>query len=863
MAIADYGGRLPAIPSASTGGDAFASLFDGPDRSRGDHIGHNGRLTPTATAAEVRSAIAAWGASAAEVGLLLWCGHCERDALGQAFVHASDAPIAVGTLADWVSAQRFRTLLVIVDGYFAGAAVDGLDPLLDRAAAGSYQACVLVASSNDLDPADAGRFTTTLAGVLASGPNRGWWSWRDRFLVVTDVTDRLDEELDRIDSALVGVRPKLMWRGRLGRIFPNPLYGRLRALAALDEAHFLPKARGIDTDETGWHFTGRVHVLRRIVTWLSAPGNGMFVVTGPPGSGKSAVLGRVVTMSAPHYRRLAKQAGEMARAAAGTVPPEGVIAAAFHARDKRLDQLLDFLGQALGLGAVNRIAEFIDALRARAEPAVFVVDALDEAVAGHAERMVAEVLAPLARVLGVKVLVGTRPDVVRWREVEAPVVVFDLASEPGTQADIAAYATDRLLRLEGSAYAGDPDRARRVGEGVAAGALADPEGRRVGSFLVARELTRALAYQLPATLELAGIAEQVATSDPRAGADVRYRQSLEIKKGLGDIAGMAIEYHNLGVVAQARGDYDEAEDRFREALDIQQRLGDLAGTATNHNNLGVLAQARGDYDEAEDRFRQSLEIKKGLGDIAGMAIEYHNLGVLAQARGDYDEAEDRFRQSLEIKKGLGDIAGMAIEYHNLGVLAQARGDYDEAEDRFRQSLEIKNVLGDAEEARQLHEQTYETRRRVLGPEHPDTLTSANSLAVTRSVLGDAEGARQLYEQTYEARRRVLGPEHPDTLTSADSLAVTRYVLGDAEGARQLYEQTYETRRRVLGPEHPDTLTSADSLAVTRYVLGDAEGARQLHEQTYETRRRVLGPEHPDTLTSASNLAETRRVLGEA
>ena len=54
-----------------------------------------------------------------------------------------------------------------------------------------------------------------------------------------------------------------------------------------------------------------------------------------------------------------------------------------------------------------------------------------------------------------------------------------------------------MLRLADSAYAGQPELARIVGEGVASRALSDPltDGRRVGSFLVARVLTKTLASQ--------------------------------------------------------------------------------------------------------------------------------------------------------------------------------------------------------------------------------------------------------------------------------------------------------------------------------------------------------------------------------
>lgn len=503
VAIADYddgGSRMVPVLDA---GRAFSALFGDTDGGT-EHIAHNCHVGPRADEAAIRGEIRAWGATGAAVGLLLWTGHCERDRVRGAQVRTSDARVAAATLADWLVEQRFRRWVVVVDGCFAGSVLDELYPMLDKAASGPDQSCVLMGSADDISPADAGRFTAALARVLAEGPERKWWATTDRFLVVDQLIERLDGEL-AADPALVGARPKLGGRRWSGRVFPNPLYRPRSAAVALDEAHFLPKARGIETGEVGWYFTGRTNALRRIVDWLGATGNGLFVVTGPAGTGKSAVVGRVVTLSVPEHRRLAVEAGVLARAPEGTVPPEGVVTAAFHAREKRIDELLGFLGQALNIGEIDRAEQLIDAVGALDHQSVFVVDALDEAAAGHAGPMLHEVLAPLARIEGVKVLVGSRPGVARWKaDVDAPVAgVADLSLEPRTQADIADYATERLLGLNGSTYAGAFALARIVAENVAERGLSDPapDGRRVGSFLVARIVTRTLAGQAPVTLE--------------------------------------------------------------------------------------------------------------------------------------------------------------------------------------------------------------------------------------------------------------------------------------------------------------------------------------------------------------------------
>ena len=62
------------------------------------------------------------------------------------------------------------------------------------------------------------------------------------------------------------------------------------------------------------------------------------------------------------------------------------------------------------------------------------------------------------------------------------------------------------------------------------------------------------------------------------------------------------------------------------------------------------------------------------------------------------------------------------------------------------------------------------RERVLGPEHPSTLTARHNLAYWTGEAGDAAGARDQYAALLPIRERVLGPEHPSTLTTRHNLA---------------------------------------------------------------------------------------------
>ncbi|KDN23233.1 FxSxx-COOH system tetratricopeptide repeat protein [Amycolatopsis rifamycinica] len=162
--------------------------------------------------------------------------------------------------------------------------------------------------------------------------------------------------------------------------------------------------------------------------------------------------------------------------------------------------------------------------------------------------------------------------------------------------------------------------------------------------------------------------------------------------------------------------------------------------------------------------------------------------------------------------------------------------------------------GDLTRALPLFEQTLAGRERVLGAEHPDTLTSRNNLAGAYMSAGRLDEAIALHEQNLADYERVSEAEHPDTLTSRNNLAAAYKSAGRLDEAIALHQRTLAVSERVLGAEHPDTLTSRNNLADTYWSAGRLDEAIALHEQNLADYKRVLGTEHPDTLISRNNLA---------
>jgi tetratricopeptide (TPR) repeat protein len=106
------------------------------------------------------------------------------------------------------------------------------------------------------------------------------------------------------------------------------------------------------------------------------------------------------------------------------------------------------------------------------------------------------------------------------------------------------------------------------------------------------------------------------------------------------------------------------------------------------------------------------------------------------------------------------------------------------------------------EAKELHVQVMETRKRVEGEEHPDTLMSMSYLADVYQNQGRRKEAEELEVQVMETRKRVLGQEHPDTLLSMRNLAFIFKSQGRRDEAITLLEKVVALLPQRLGENHP-------------------------------------------------------------
>lgn len=354
---------------------------------------------------------------------------------------------------------------------------------------------VVIASTQPYQLAIPGAFTKGLVHAVESVATTGAMP---ASVEIGSVVSMMRAQEERAQSQQV-VWDAVRVTGVLPAFLPNPRVGatvdeidlllseqaRQRGLRA-DEfsRELLPKAKA-SFDDGQWHFEGRHEALRAVTGWLAdtAAETAGMVVTGAPGSGKSALLGLVCALADGERRHTVPV--HPLSLPEDVLPREGAVHAVIYARSATAADVLAGIAAAVGITA-NTVGALVEHLRRRREPTVVAVDALDEAV--DPERLVVSVLRPLLDDSGVtrfRLLLGTRRDLLPLLPPRTALVDLDSAAyrdRPAVRAHVGAG-----LRAGGSSnpfHTTSTAYVEAVAEAVAAAA-----GH---SFLVARLITRSL-----------------------------------------------------------------------------------------------------------------------------------------------------------------------------------------------------------------------------------------------------------------------------------------------------------------------------------------------------------------------------------
>jgi eukaryotic-like serine/threonine-protein kinase len=299
-----------------------------------------------------------------------------------------------------------------------------------------------------------------------------------------------------------------------------------------------------------------------------------------------------------------------------------------------------------------------------------------------------------------------------------------------------------------------------------------------------------------------------------------------------------------GNTVTAREILDKASREIHPGLvkdpELQAQMMDVMGLV--YRNLGLSSVAR-------PLLEQSVAIRlRVLGhENPATLLSQHHLSAVLDDQGRFAEAEKLEREVLALRRRV-----LGPEHPD--TLRSMNNLASTVERESRGLPDGKGKEAREKESEGLQREVLAIRRRVLGPEHADTIASMVNLGSTLDTENRFSEAEKLQVETVEIQKRVYGPDNPATLGSMNNLAFTLEHLGRYSEAEKIYREVLETQHRVLGPEHPDTLLSMDNLNNTVAEEGRYSEAEALCRETLEIRRRVLGRDHPDTATSTYELA---------
>jgi tetratricopeptide (TPR) repeat protein len=152
-----------------------------------------------------------------------------------------------------------------------------------------------------------------------------------------------------------------------------------------------------------------------------------------------------------------------------------------------------------------------------------------------------------------------------------------------------------------------------------------------------------------------------------------------------------------------------------------------------------------------------------------------------------------------------------------------------------------------DEAINLCEEAVEAYRR-LGDE-VQAMGAQLNLAGALDTAGRTEDAILLYERALTDCVRLLGEDHPDTLTTINNLAAAYKSAGAIDKSVSMLERVSVASIEVLGADHPNTLGAMYNLADGYFKVGRFREALVLLAENVEKCKEVFS--EPNLITAAS------------
>lgn len=222
----------------------------------------------------------------------------------------------------------------------------------------------------------------------------------------------------------------------------------------------------------------------------------------------------------------------------------------------------------------------------------------------------------------------------------------------------------------------------------------------------------------------------------------------------------ATALNKIGSIYSDIGDYENAKIYLKKAVSIFNDLQkssneDLAVIASNYNDLGLVYYFNYEIDLALENYRKALDIStKAFGSHhQDISVYYHNIASLYLYISEIDSAEINAKKS-----------------HN--VIKNVFG--DSPNDRLKSSLRLLSAIeyqkGNYLESEQLDRRALDIAVEVFGREHSQTALEIMSLGITLITNGNFMEGEALVLEAIAILEKTRGVDHPHLIAAYSSTA---------------------------------------------------------------------------------------------
>ena len=223
--------------------------------------------------------------------------------------------------------------------------------------------------------------------------------------------------------------------------------------------------------------------------------------------------------------------------------------------------------------------------------------------------------------------------------------------------------------------------------------------------------------------------------------------ALAVAEALGDEAAVGHAVNVQGLLNYKMGRLDEAERLYLKARESARRAGEAKLAAMTSQNLGVIANIRGELEQALWHYEASLADYRALGLTKYICITLNNLGMLYTRMERWETAERAYEEAIPLSQEIGDVGVRVILEVNFAILWIAQKAFPKARQACDRALAIAEENQHTEGLGEV-QKCYGVIFRETGDfsAAEDAFRSAVNLADARQdLLLSAEIARELAE----------------------------------------------------------------------------------------------------------------------